>query len=254
MQIYLAAIENAYNNMLEKILKKDSIRYGLISFYYLKEENLEGILERCEHILVDSGAHSFQHGKKVDFDEYTRKYKEFIKKYTDNPRIEGFFEMDIDNVVGYDKVLEYRKELESVSDKIIPVWHRNRGIDDFHKMCKERKGKRVAVTGFKNNDILDSQYNLFLNTAHHYGCKVHILGMTRLPLLQELNMNSDDSCDSSSWVQTGIFGGLILLDGNNKMFKTDLFAGVKIHHNIMKFMNLLGFLSIQKKYDIRKGD
>jgi len=180
-------------------IEDDYLEHGLISFFYLKtEENLELVLSKCKTLLVDSGAHSFQHGVKIDFDEYTREYMEFIKKHTDNPKIEGFFEMDIDNVTGYEKVKEYRVLLEAVSDKIIPVWHQDRGIDDFHLMCSERSGRRISITGFSNNDIIDGQYNLFLNTAHNYGCNVHILGMTRFPLIKELNLHKDDSVDSSS--------------------------------------------------------
>ena len=76
--------------------------------------------------------------------------------------------------------MEYRKILESVSDKIIPVWHNNRGVEDFIEMCKKYKGKKIAITGFANNDIKDSQYSLFINTAHKYGCKIHILGLYHL--------------------------------------------------------------------------
>jgi hypothetical protein len=44
------------------------IKYGLVSFYYLKgkkaEKKMKLILSKCKYLLVDSGAHSFQHGKK----------------------------------------------------------------------------------------------------------------------------------------------------------------------------------------------
>ena len=148
MKVYLAATE-----MSEKLLNlrpDDDLSFGLASYYYLRDDSqLQLILSKIkESLLIDSGAHSFQHGKKVDFLEYTKKYADFIKKHTNNNKIEGFFEMDIDNVVGYEKVLEYRKILESVSDKIIPVWHNNRGVDDFIEMCKKYKGKKIAITGF----------------------------------------------------------------------------------------------------------
>ena len=42
--------------------------------------------------------------------------------------------MDVDNIIGYEKVLELRKILLEATDKIIPVWHKNRGIDEFKKM------------------------------------------------------------------------------------------------------------------------
>ena len=93
--------------------------------------------------------------------------------------------------------------LDTVSDKIIPVWHKNRGIEDFKKMCQERAGKIVAITGFKNEDIKDHQYLMFLKYAKQFGCKVHCLGMTRKKVLDQVPF---DYVDSSSWVQQSVFG------------------------------------------------
>lgn len=111
--------------------------------------------------------------------------------------------MDVDNIIGYKNVLELRKILESVSDKIIPVWHKNRGIDEFKKMCQQYEGRIIAVTGFKNEDIQDNQYLMFLKYAKKYNCRVHCLGMTRKKILDKVPF---DYTDSSSWVQSSIFG------------------------------------------------
>lgn len=121
--------------------------------------------------------------------------------------------MDVDNIIGYDKVLQLRKKLEKVSDKIIPVWHKNRGIEDFKKMCQDYKGKIIAITGFKNEDIKDEQYLMFLKYAKKYGCKVHCLGMTRQKVLEKVPF---DYCDSSSWVQSSIYGRI---DNKGKVSK-----------------------------------
>lgn len=94
-----------------------------MSYYYIKSGNYdfaEKIRNNSEEILIDSGAHSFQKGKKVDWEQYTKEYADFIKKF-DRPNVIGYFEMDVDNIIGYDKVLELRKILENVSNKIIPV-------------------------------------------------------------------------------------------------------------------------------------
>ena len=124
----------------------------------------------------------------------------------------GYFEMDVDNIIGYEKVLELRKILESVSDKIIPVWHKNRGIEDFKKMCKQYSGKIIAVTGFKNEDIQDHQYLMFLKYAKKHNCRVHCLGMTRKKILDTVPF---DYVDSSSWKQASIYGKI----GNRKVSK-----------------------------------
>ena len=121
--------------------------------------------------------------------------------------------MDVDNIIGYDKVLELRKILENVSNKIIPVWHKNRGIEEFKKMCQDYSERVIAITGFKNEDIKDEQYLMFLKYAKKYNCKVHCLGMTRKKVLDKVPF---DYVDSSSWKQSGIYGRI---DGRGKVSK-----------------------------------
>lgn len=210
MKVFLSGLE-ASGEFAEINKKIPKYKYILCSFCYLKQNIFEIILNKSELMIIDSGAHSFQKGKKVDWVEYTKKYAQWIKE-NDNPKIVGYFEMDVDNIIGYDKVLELRKILESVSNKIIPVWHKNRGIEDFKNMCKQYSGKIIAVTGFKNEDIKDEQYLMFLKYAKKYNCKVHCLGMTRKKILDKVPF---DFVDSSSWKQASIYGKI----GNKKVSK-----------------------------------
>lgn len=221
MKVFLSALENAQtagkpNRPIAQILVESGVKmkWNLMSYFYIKGKTAlaEYIRDNSQEILIDSGAHSFQKGKKVDWLEYTKKYAEFIKKF-DRPNVIGYFEMDVDNIIGYDKVLELRKILETVSNKIIPVWHKNRGINDFKKMCQDYAGKVIAITGFKNEDIQDHQYLMFLKYAKKYNCKVHCLGMTRKKILDQVPF---DYVDSSSWVQSSVFGRI---DGKGKVTK-----------------------------------
>ena len=248
MQVYLAALETGeyvFDNM-----PNDYIKFGLVSFFYLKDdEQFEKIKSKCQKIVIDSGAHSFQHGKKVDFDAYTEKYIRFIKKYQDDPKVTGFFEMDIDNITGYETVKRLQDKLTAVSDKIIPVWHNNRGIDDFYDMCERFKGRRISITGFSNNDITDEQYNLFINTAHKIGVNVHILGMTRFNLIKNLNLHKNDSFDSSSWKQTGIFGGASLITKDDGIIKFSATEGLKVSYKPLITQNLITLVKTQDIYE-----
>lgn len=210
MKIFLSGLE-ASGEFYDIDKEIDKYKYMLCSFYYLKQDIFKRILSKTDLMLIDSGAHSFQKGKKVNWEEYTRQYAEFIKK-NDNEKIIGYFEMDVDNIIGYEKVLELRRILENVSSKIIPVWHKNRGIEDFKKMCREYQGKIIAITGFKNEDIKDDQYLMFLKYAKKYRCKVHCLGMTRKKVLDTVPF---DYVDSSSWKQSAIYGRI----GNRKVSK-----------------------------------
>lgn len=216
MKIFLSALESHGNNICNNIGK---LKWNLMSFYYLKQPVFEKVLAHSELMLIDSGAHSFQKGKKVDWVEYTRKYAEWIRA-NDCPKILGYFEMDVDNAIGYDKVLELRAILENASDKIIPVWHKNRGVNEYKRMCQQYAGKIVAITGFRNEDIKDHQYIMFLKYAKKYGCKVHCLGMTRKEILDKVPF---DYVDSSSWVQRGAYARI----GNRKVNSDFARANVK---------------------------
>ena len=128
MKIFLSALDNGVVDLGENALpyllarKNISMRWNLMSFCYVKDrlELAEFIRDNSEEVMVDSGAHSFQKGKKVDWDVYTEQYAQFIKKFG-RPNVIGYFEMDVDNVLGYKKVLELRKKLEKASDKIVQV-------------------------------------------------------------------------------------------------------------------------------------
>lgn len=198
MKIFLSALESHGVNICNNL---GQLKWNLMSFYYLKQSVFEKVLAHSELMLIDSGAHSFQKGKKVDWVEYTKRYATWIKE-NDCPKIIGYFEMDVDNAIGYERVLYLRSILESVSDKIIPVWHKNRGIDEYKKMCQQYAGKIVAITGFRNEDIKDEQYIMFLKYAKRHGCKVHCLGMTRKEILDKVPF---DYVDSSSWCQRGAY-------------------------------------------------
>ena len=112
--------------------------------------------------------------------------------------------MDVDNIIGYQKALELRKVLERASpDKIIPVRHKTRGVEDYKRMCEQYSGRIVAITGFKNEEIRDEQYIMFLKYAKKHNCKLHCLGMTRSEVLNKVPF---DYVDSSSWAQYSLYG------------------------------------------------
>lgn len=170
MRMFLSALENNQYAVLKQAYDKgERIHDGLISYYYLEKNMnnkpymklLDGI---TDHLLVDSGAHSFQKNVNVDWEEYTERYADWIQK-NDSDKYLGFFEMDVDVKIGYERVKRLRRRLNQASDKIIPVWHKGRGIEEFKRMCHETKGDIVAVTGFRNEDIKDDQYSAFVKYA-----------------------------------------------------------------------------------------
>lgn len=73
MKIFLSAIENAQacgksSKAIAQLLVEKGIKmkYNLMSYFYIKNkiELAEFIRDNSELIMIDSGAHSFQKGKK----------------------------------------------------------------------------------------------------------------------------------------------------------------------------------------------
>lgn len=181
----------------------------LESFYYVDDWIIQ-LIPKLKKFLLDSGAFTFMtsHKGNVDWADYLKRYAEFINKYD----IELFFELDIDSIVGYDKVLEMRKWLEAeTGKKPIPVWHKSRGKDEFLKMCDEYD--YVAIGGIVSKEITRQEYKYFpwfINEAHKRGAKIHGLGFTNLEGIQKYHF---DSVDSTSWTTGNRFGAIYRFNG-----------------------------------------
>lgn len=204
-KIFLASVVNVRTTIVPNFKPY----YILESFIYLKTKSKKAkeYLNWClsaEEFLLDSGAFLFINKSnkaskftKEALEKYIDDYIAFINKYD----IKNFFEMDIDCMVGYDKVKEIRQYIEEKTNKkVIPVWHKSRGMDDFHEMCKEYK--YVAIGGIAAGEIKRSEFDLLCelcDIAHSYGCKVHGLGYSPLSVLNERQCPFD-TIDSTTWI------------------------------------------------------
>lgn len=224
MDIYLAGQVKSFQGKQEHMnVVKDHRPYILESFYYA-DEVTEKLLPYFGDFLLDSGAFTFMQnsGKAVVWEEYIERYAAFINRNN----IIKFFELDIDNVVGYNKVLEYRKRLESLTNKqCIPVWHKSRGIKEWQAMCDEYS--YVAIGGIVSKEIKPAQYTAFpsmIAEAHRRGAKVHGLGFTSLEWLPKIHF---DSVDSTAWTTGNRFGFVYQFDGKT-MQKHDVPKGKRL--------------------------
>lgn len=182
--------------------------YILESFYYA-DADTERLLPNFGDFMLDSGAFTFCGGGEFNafqFEEYLEKYADFIVRN----RVSKFFELDVDSIVGYEKVLEYRKRLTALTGKQpIPVWHMSRGKDEFIRHCEEfpyvALGGYVAAMkqGDPRQQAYIKAYPWFINMAHRYGCKIHGLGFTNLEGLKKYHF---DSVDSTAWTTGNRFG------------------------------------------------
>ena len=203
MKVFLAG---AYTR--EKAFIGKNIDYMLESFFYVLPWQIERI-PNMKMFLLDSGAFTFMNGtENANFDEYLTRYINFINKYD----IKYFFELDVDSIVGYEKVKQLRKRLENeTGKKCIPVWHKSRGKDEFLKMCEEYD--YVAIGGIVSKEITQNEYpyfTWFINEAHKRGAKIHGLGFTNLKGLEKYKF---DSVDSTSWTTGNRFGSVYFFNG-----------------------------------------
>ncbi len=197
MRLFLAS--PCAQQYLDEEFKKSL--FILESFFYFKEWEAP-LIYSAKDFLLDSGAFTFLNNQKlksVDFDGYLKRYINFINMYD----IRHFFELDIDKIVGYKKVLEYREKLEyETNKKCIPVWHRSRGKDEYYRLCENYD--YIAVGGLAIKEIKKSEYK-FLNAlcqiAKERDCKVHGLGFTQ----SDTESYKFYSCDSTSWQSGGRF-------------------------------------------------
>ena len=198
----------------------------LESFYYITPE-AERVIPHLDKFLLDSGAYTFfSAGKHIDWAEYVDKYIDFINRLD----IKLFFELDIDALIGYDKVIEIRRYIEQKTGKqVIPVWHTSRGKDNFLRMCDEYP--YVAIGGIAGKDKGAKEYKelhkcfpWFINEAHKRGTKIHGLGFTSLQGLPKYHF---DSVDSTAWTTGNRFGYVYKFDGKT-MTKMDVPKGKRL--------------------------
>ena len=208
--------------LYENILSRSSV-YILESFYYA-DEWVEKHIPLFKDFLLDSGAFTFftLKNKNIKWEEYVDKYADFINRN----KVNHFFELDIDKIIGYDNVLRLRKRLEQKTNKqCIPVWHKYRGKENYFKMCD--KYKYVAIGEIVSKEIKQNEYPIFtylINEAHKKGAKVHGLGYTNLKGLEKYHF---DSVDSTAWTTGNRFGSIYRFNGKT-MEKYDKKAGQRL--------------------------
>ena len=173
----------------------------LFSFY--KTQTITPYLPFMKSLLIDSGAFTLQKRKlsNADFEKYFKKYKGFIEKNEQWDFINGFFELDIPQQIGYDNVKRVREELFECTDKIIPVWHKEYGINEFKEMVNSYD--YIGVSCVKNRSIKKQSYSKFVNYAHKHNCKIHGLGMLSKPILNQVPF---DSVDGTGWLKSVRYG------------------------------------------------
>ena len=188
----------------------------LESFYYMQDWMIPYIREKWD-FLLDSGAFTFMSDKKnkggVDWMDYLKRYINFINEND----IKLFFELDIDSIVGLKEVEKMRSILEKeTGKKSIPVWHKNRGLKYYEKMCDDYDYIAIGASG--QNDSKWTRkgeesirvLNQLCDIASKKGAKVHGLGFTSLKDIERIKFYS---VDSTAWLYGNRGGFLYYFNG-----------------------------------------
>lgn len=223
MQLFSAGVAPWRSEGIYDPIIKEHKPFILESFYYA-DADTERLIPYYGDFLLDSGAFTFMQGKggSPNWDEYVERYADFIVRND----VQKYFELDIDSVVGYERVKEIRRKLERLTGRpSIPVWHISRGIGDFRRMCDEYS--YVAVGGIVSKEIKPDKYPALpplISEAHKRGAKIHGLGFTALDWLGKCHF---DSVDSTAWTTGNRFGYLYYFDGKT-MKKKDVPKGHRL--------------------------
>lgn len=214
MNIYLATPTTVFS-YLDRI-KAVNGNHILETYHAIKKsKNLEWI-QYCKTFLLDSGAYTYMRSvedyKHLDWDKYIHEYALFILKN----KIKLFFELDIDKIIGHEAVKKLTALLNRLTNtQCIPVWHRSRGIDEWHRMIEQYKYISLSASG--NNGSSEwtrspqgyAVMNKMNQMAQKKGVKVHALGFTDIEILHKIPFYS---VDSTAWVR-GVFGSIYIFNG-----------------------------------------
>ena len=239
MDLYLAG--NIYDEKW-RILEDIPI---LESFCYITPK-AEKRIPFIKKLLLDSGAFTFFSGSgEVTWEEYIDKYADFINRFN----IEKFLELDIDSLVGFDKVIQFRNRLERATGKQpIPVWHISRGIQQFKRDSSEYP--YVALGGIASGEWSQKakeQFPWFIAEAHKRGAKIHGLGYTSLTGLSKYHF---DSVDSTAWVSGNKFGHIYKFDGR-VMQKYNVPTGKKLKARVAAQHNFNEWVKFSKYAEVK---
>lgn len=187
----------------------NDVPFILESFYYIQDYQIP-LIHSAELFLLDSGAFTFMSNSKkaVDWDAYIDRYAAFVVEHD----VKHYFELDIDAVVGYERVKEMRRKLESKTCRpCIPVWHKGRGVEEFKRLARDYD--YIAIGGIVSKEFERDEYPLFKKLcayANQQGTKVHGLGFTPADVTEY----GFYSCDSTSWNAISRFGTLYKFTGD----------------------------------------
>jgi hypothetical protein len=228
MKVYLAGMESAERG---NVITKGWIDNAFYSYYYMRDKDTPVTLvngrPHIKSIILDSGAHSFfaevlsskvsasVHVKKTKTKEtpdvYFANYVRWLKKWMH--LIDYYVELDIGEIVGQSKVLEWREILkkEGLYHKCITVYYPAvMTWEDYLATLDDSQSKYVALESDRAGRArLD--YNKIIKPAYDKKIKVHGFAFLKREGLLKFPFYS---VDGSSWLTGTQWGASMVAVGN----------------------------------------
>lgn len=249
MKLYLAG--EAYGRY---IFPQVDYKFNRLETFWnvFNKQQVEKNITKYNDYILDSGAFTFMNAKKegknitIDIDGYVDAYCDYINSFN----IDKFFEMDVDSIFGYEKVKQLRKKIERKTAKQpIPVFHKNRGKEEFIAHCKDYS--YVSLGGIVTKEAKwTPEYMLgFVLIAQEYNTKVHGLGVTANAVIKKVPFYS---VDSSSWTTGNRFKGMYLFNGE-ELKKLNSLKNKKIsNHKALALHNLKEWIKLSNHLKDRR--
>lgn len=209
-RLFLSGCEPLQNFQIATSVTKNV----LLSYWYIKRRGKEIIEERFSDLkdnsmLLDSGAHTFLEDvtykdKPIEFwENYIEGYLKFVRKHRD--KIFACVEMDIDSIVGTEKVNEWREKyfhkLEEEGIQVIYVYHLEKGLAEWERMCQ-----KYPYLGFSFREIEDEEvFKDLFDIAIKYKAKIHGFATNGTKALKTYPFYT---VDASTWISGAQFGEL----------------------------------------------
>lgn len=210
MHIYFAGAEQ---NVWTRALLQNGVKHILYSFFYLWAHHRE--LGAYDHLtenrdvswFLDSGAFTYGSSRKLDHNmldphEYVAMYYRYVDRY--GKLYDRIAEPDLDFADGVEvsDIRDWRNEmLKNWPDlPICPVWHVHRGIDEWHRYCRDDRIRHLAI----GSDVTDcGLLRRLTNEAREAGKTIHGFAMTKMKINEMVRFTS---VDSSTWATAFRYG------------------------------------------------
>lgn len=245
MKIFLAASTSGMTSKDRTYaIQKFKPKYLLESFYAGEKACIKALNDvGADNFLLDSGAFSYLNGAKATINEmnkYIERYIQFINTYN----IKYYFELDVDVIFGIEIVEKWRHLLENrTGTKSIPVWHKERGVEYWKRMCQEYD--YIAIGGLVTN-VKKQEFDgirKLVHYAYNLGVRVHGLGFTKT---KELRHYKFYSVDSSSWLAGSVRGQQMYHFKNGELSQHQIKTKERLNLSLLAAHNFGEWVKYQK--------